>query len=422
MKKALASYQNVADMLRTNKPRRPVYCIYPELYRETAAEFVNSFAGRVLYAVKANDHPEVIRLLVEGGVRHFDCASLAEIEAVKRISPEAACYFMTPVRLRGAAREAQSQYGVRHFMIDHQSGLDSLVAEIDLENSVVFARMAVHHPSAMQDLSIRFGAPQEDIPGLLTRIAESGAEAALAFNVGSNVTDPAAYRYAIGVAEEVLSDLPFKVRLVDIGGGFPKSYPGYAVPSLTEYLDAVQGATSALPLQEDGEILTEPGRALAAPGLSAVVEVLLRKERRLFLNDGMYGIFWELRFKGHDRFPSATVLNWAVKKKRSACSAQPVIQQILCRARSSYPLISGQVTILNLAGLVPTVSPDGPTSTASIATTLSLLMVIRRRWHKSPMSVVCRQRSTPDRNSSQTRDTISLIAGTSVMSSTPMPA
>ena len=24
---------------------------------------------------------------------------------------------------------------------------------------------------------------------------------------------------------------------------------------------------------------------------------------RLFLNDGMYGIFWELRFKGHERFP-----------------------------------------------------------------------------------------------------------------------
>jgi ornithine decarboxylase len=50
-------------------------------------------------------------------------------------------------------------------------------------------------------------------------------------------------------------------------------------------------------------VLVEPGRALAAPGLSAVVEVLLRKEQRLFLNDGMYGIFWELRFKGHDRFP-----------------------------------------------------------------------------------------------------------------------
>src|SRR5690606_12348028 len=47
----------------------------------------------------------------------------------------------------------------------------------------------------------------------------------------------------------------------------------------------------------------EPGRALAAPGLSAVVEVLLRKHDRLYINDGMYGIFWELRFRGHDRYP-----------------------------------------------------------------------------------------------------------------------
>jgi len=29
---------------------------------------------------------------------------------------------------------------------------------------------------------------------------------------------------------------------------------------------------------------------------------LLRKEDRLYLNDGMYGIFWELRFKEHDQY------------------------------------------------------------------------------------------------------------------------
>ena len=33
-----------------------------------------------------------------------------------------------------------------------------------------------------------------------------------------------------------------------------------------------------------------------------VVEVLQRRDDRLYLNDGMYGIFWELRFKGHQRF------------------------------------------------------------------------------------------------------------------------
>jgi ornithine decarboxylase len=59
-----------------------------------------------------------------------------------------------------------------------------------------------------------------------------------------------------------------------------------------------------LPLAEGGEILCEPGRALAAPGMTAVVEVLLRKDERLFINDGVYGIFWELRCHGHDRYPA----------------------------------------------------------------------------------------------------------------------
>ncbi len=54
-----------------------------------------------------------------------------------------------------------------------------------------------------------------------------------------------------------------------------------------------------------GELMAEPGRALAAPGLSAVVEVLLRKDDRLYINDGMYGIFWELRFKAHYAFCGA---------------------------------------------------------------------------------------------------------------------
>jgi ornithine decarboxylase len=130
-----------------------------------------------------------------------------------------------------------------------------------------------------------------------------GAEAALAFNVGSMVTRPEAYRHAMGVAADVLESLDFRIRLVDIGGGFPRSYPGFVTPALEAYFRTVEDMSRRLPLAEDGEILAEPGRALAAPGLSAVVEVLLRKDGRLYLNDGMYGVFWELRFKAHDRYP-----------------------------------------------------------------------------------------------------------------------
>lgn len=296
------SYSSVTELLARRRPVQPVYCIYPGVYESTAREFVDAFPGRVLYAVKANDHPAIIKLLHQGGIRHFDCASVHEIETVMQACSDATCYFMVPTRLRGAARQAQREFGVRHFMIDHLSGLQPLAEEVDLSSSVVFARMAVHHSAALQDLSSKFGALPEKIPELLLAITKTGAEAALAFNVGSSVTSPDAYSHAIEVAAGVLRDSKLRVRLVDIGGGFPKSYPGFSVPQLTEYFDAIDLARKKLPMTDNGEILAEPGRALAAPGMSAVVEVLLRKEQRLYLNDGMYGIFWELRFKGHNRY------------------------------------------------------------------------------------------------------------------------
>lgn len=289
-------------MLRALAPREPVYCIYPQACRDAAAELLRGFPGRVLYAVKANDDPDMLELLHGAGIAHFDCASVREIAAVRAACPGAACYFMVPVAPRGDARRAQAEFGVRHFMIDHADRLPMLQAETDLSGCVVFARMAVSHPSAHMDLSSKFGAPPADIPRLLELIREAGAEPALAFNVGSMVTQADAYRHAIGVAAEVLARVPFRVRLVDIGGGFPRPYPGFPVPPLETYFRQVQAAASRLPLAPGGEILAEPGRALSAPGMSAVVEVLLRKDQRLFLNDGMYGIFWELRFKAHTRF------------------------------------------------------------------------------------------------------------------------
>lgn len=297
-------YSDVSAMLQSLTPTEPVYCIHPEKYRQGVAEFLAGFSGRVLYAVKANDHPAILRCLSEAGVTHFDCASVPEIAAVRSNCANSTCYFMVPARLRGAASEAQHRYGVRHFMVDHSDGLDILDREIDFKGTVVFARMAVHHASAMQDLSSKFGAPVGEIPALLSAIKARGAEPALAFNVGSGVMSPDAYQHAIGIAAEVLNTLPFKVRLIDIGGGYPKSYPDFEAPPLTEYFATIADTATSLPMAENGELMCEPGRALAAPGLSAVVEVLLRKGDRLYINDGIYGIFWELRFKGHERFPA----------------------------------------------------------------------------------------------------------------------
>lgn len=305
----IESFHDVEELLRARDPQSPVYCVYPYVYERSTRRFLDGFGGRVLYAVKANNHPEVLGLLHLAGVRHFDCASLPEIELVTEHCPNSKIYYMNPVRLEGHARDAQRKFAVRHFVVDHHSGLESLLHEIDPGNAVIFARMAVSHSSAMEDLSVKFGARPENIPGLMAAISASGAEPALAFNVGSGVTSPEAYTYAMKVAQDVLMKLPYRVRLVDIGGGFPISYPGFSVPDLERYFESIANAASDMPLTDNGELMAEPGRALSAPGLSAVTKVLLRKADRIYLNDGMYGAFWELRFKGHTRYPCRTFRN-----------------------------------------------------------------------------------------------------------------
>lgn len=291
-------------MLVDMRPTQPVYCIHPGIYLESTQRFLSHFSGRVLYAVKANDEPRVLRALHGAGVRHFDCASVPEIRTVAEHCPGGRCYFMNPARLRGAALEAASTFGVRHFAVDDIGGVRSLHDEIDLSRCVVFARLAARHPSAKMDLSSKFGAEFEEIPRLVEEIARLGAEPALCFNVGSGVTSPEAWTLTLSRLQNLLQSLAMPIRLLDVGGGFPFSYPGYEVPSLEAFLGAIAEGVRDLPLAHNAEILAEPGRALAAPGLSAVTQVLLRKNERIYLNDGMFGIFWELRFEGHKQYPT----------------------------------------------------------------------------------------------------------------------
>jgi ornithine decarboxylase len=44
--------------------------------------------------------------------------------------------------------------------------------------------------------------------------------------------------------------------------------------------------------------MCEPGRALIAEGLSLVTQVVLRKDDKLYINDGIYGSFDELTLPG----------------------------------------------------------------------------------------------------------------------------
>jgi ornithine decarboxylase len=87
----------------------------------------------------------------------------------------------------------------------------------------------------------------------------------------------------------VIDEAGVTVDVIDVGGGFPVSYPGVTPPPLGDFIAAVTAAFDRLGLPAGCRLWCEPGRALVAPGASLVVQVIRRRGHELFINDGVYG-------------------------------------------------------------------------------------------------------------------------------------
>lgn len=282
---------SVDALVAVERPEEPMHCLRPAAISAAAADFVAGFPGETLYAVKCNPEPSVLRAVWDGGVRHFDCASAAEVALVRSMFPEAGIHFMHPVKARGAIREAWQRHGVQDFVLDTPEELAKIRTETGAgaaEGLGLFIRLALPKGSAMLDLSGKFGAAAEDAAALLRAARPQAARLGLCFHVGSQMLDPLAWRQAMALAGEVIREAGVAVDVIDVGGGFPVAYPEIEPPPLGAFFAEIETAFEALDLP-DTVLWAEPGRALVAGGGSVVVQVQARRGRDLYVNDGVYG-------------------------------------------------------------------------------------------------------------------------------------
>ena len=69
-----AKFKSVENLVNQLKPDKPVYCI-----RKKSIFLLQIFSKkfpRILYAVKTNPHPEIIKTLIKSGINQFDVAQL----------------------------------------------------------------------------------------------------------------------------------------------------------------------------------------------------------------------------------------------------------------------------------------------------------------------------------------------------------
>lgn len=278
-------FQSVDEVVARLNPSYPVFLVFPDMLAMRAKAFLDGFPGTVLYAVKCNPDPHVLRALYGAGIRHFDTASLPEIAKLSELFPDAHCYFNHPVKSRGALESADDVYGIKHYVVDHISELNKL-HEVVGTDITVEVRVTTPKNNSVYNLSSKFGAPADEAAALLKEAAACGSRTAIAFHVGSQCPDPMAYRHSMQVAVDVVRAAGVEVSYMDVGGGFPADY-GEPIPPLEAYFDVIRTAKRELAI--DAPLFAEPGRALVADGCSVLAQVQLRKGNDLYINDGIYG-------------------------------------------------------------------------------------------------------------------------------------
>ena len=285
------------------KPAAPVTLIRPQAAARAARFFSQKFPGRSLYAVKANPSPALLKTLWAAGITHFDVASIVEVRAVARTLPEAKLCFMHPVKAEEAIREAYFQHGVRTFSLDSMEELEKIVRATrnapDLELCV---RLRVSSEHSKLSLAAKFGCELADARELLMATRQAADALGICFHVGSQAMSPHAYVQAIERVRAAIVDASVTVDIVDVGGGFPSSYPGMEPPPLEDYFRAIHRAFESLPISYSAELWCEPGRALSAEYNSLIVRVERRRGNELYINDGAYGALFDAAHLGW-RFP-----------------------------------------------------------------------------------------------------------------------
>ncbi|HEX6785212.1 MAG TPA: type III PLP-dependent enzyme [Sphingomicrobium sp.] len=296
-----------AAAIAKQRPVQPVTLLRPHAARRAARFFVEKFPGRSLYAVKANPSPDLLRILWEAGVTHYDVASIGEVRLVHEILPDAVQCFMHPVKAEEAIAEAYFDHGVKTFSLDTVEELDKIVRATSKDGVAasdlnLLVRIRVSSDHAKLSLASKFGADPREVSTLLFAARQAADALGICFHVGSQAMTSAAYAEAMALVRQAIVEAAVTVDIVDVGGGFPSSYPGMEPPPLETYFAVIHQSFESLPISYSAELWCEPGRALCAEYASVLVRVEKRRGDELYINDGAYGALFDAAHIGW-RYP-----------------------------------------------------------------------------------------------------------------------
>lgn len=306
---------------------------------------------RIHYAIKANPHPEILRVMADLG-SCFDVASDGEIRTLSAMGVEGGrMIYANPVKL-GVGLEACRDCGVTKMTFDSASEIEKIKKQCP--DATVLLRLRIDNSSAHVDLNKKFGAARENALALMLQAKEAGLDmAGVAFHVGSQTVNSDPYLHALDIARSLFDEAEaagLHLRILDIGGGFPIPEPKvkFNLPEMLKQISARLDEDFA-----ETEIWAEPGRYICGTAVNLITSVIGVTERGgqpwYFLDEGLYGTFsgvifdqWDfklLSFKEGDERVAATFAG-------PSCDSL----DIMFRGRMTAPLEVGDLLLVPACG------------------------------------------------------------------------
>jgi ornithine decarboxylase len=286
-------FSSAAALICQRKPSNPVLGVRPHAAARAARWFLERFPGDVAYAYKANDSSMLLGALFGAGIRHFDVASIEEVETCAKI-PGATLHLMNPIKPRETIQRAYHEFGVRSFSLDSEAELRKILEETgNARDLTLFVRVAVPAKDSRIPLEGKFGISGPRAADLLVATRQAADNLGVTFHVGSQTLTPPAYTTALESVGRLIVEAGVVVDIIDVGGGFPSRYVDSRPVALQAFIDAIHKGFEKLTIGGHCRLMCEPGRALVAEAESLIVRVDARRGNELYINDGGFGILYD---------------------------------------------------------------------------------------------------------------------------------
>ncbi len=286
---------NFLDFARVNNTPLLVYQPAEVSHRyqllKTALPYVHHH-----FAIKSLPIAPVITTIRDLG-GYFDIATNGEIDLLRqaKVAPDH-CIHTHPIKRLQDINYALA-YGVNHFVVENAAEIGKFQGLGD--QVVLILRVAFENNLAACNLSAKFGCAQEDCRSLIQLAQSLGLTVGgISFHVGSQMPSSKVHQQAIDWANELYLELEEEgicFSLLDIGGGFPARYTSQDI-ALATFLAEIKLSLDRFHSNfPDCQILSEPGRCLAAPALTLITQIVGKKYKNgqhwYYIDDGVYGSF-----------------------------------------------------------------------------------------------------------------------------------